>query len=208
MDLRNEIRKALAGELPGTPAQYRMSPFKRPPLSEYLTAYPDFRTGAVLILLFMRDSVLHTILIERPVYEGHHSGQPAFPGGRLDEGETPEDAAIRELYEEIGVTVHPEDLLGRLTPLFIPVSKCLVHPYVAWMDKEPPFFPDPREVHRVVPVSVPQLIDDSSLNYITISYSDGQKLKTPCFKAEGLEIWGATAMMISELNAVLKKLIS
>lgn len=200
-----KLHYALELGLPGEAAQNMMSRFKRFPMEYYLQAFPDHRNGAVCILFFSDGRAIRTILILRSEYNGHHSAQPAFPGGKQDPGETLLQTAIRETREELGITVNPENIIGALSPLFIPVSKFMVQPFMAVLPAAPKIIADAREVQRVVEVELATLLDENCKALTKVNIADGVKVEAPCYKTEGLEIWGATAMMISELREVLIK---
>ena len=82
------------------------------------------------MLVYPHDGAWHLPLTLRGSTLRHHTGQVSLPGGRVDEGETFETAALRETFEEVGVDPGAVDVLGRLTPLHIPVSGHLLHPVV------------------------------------------------------------------------------
>ena len=164
---------------------------------------PHARIGAVLILLFEEDDVLKTCFIERATYDGVHSGQIAFPGGRKEEDETLVQAALREAEEEIGVNQSDVILLGQLTELYIPPSNFLVHPFVGAISYKPSFFPEPTEVAEVVEIKVDELSDVRYRGEKKIKLSNGTMVETPYFNLHGKTVWGATAMIISEFLEVL-----
>jgi 8-oxo-dGTP pyrophosphatase MutT (NUDIX family) len=106
------------------------------------------------------------VLTRRSSKLKRHAAQWALPGGRLDEGETPTDAALRELVEEIGLTLAPADVIGELDD-YPTRSGFLITPVVVWGPMTPAFVPDASEVASVhlVPLEtldapeVPRLID-------------------------------------------------
>ncbi|MCW3102956.1 MAG: hydrolase [Bacteroidetes bacterium] len=206
-----QLRKRLQQTLPGEDRQFLMAPLHRERMRDLPMQTLEPRKSAVLILLFPHENTVRTVLIERPVYDGVHSGQMAFPGGKFE----PEDVdlvntALRETFEEIGVMSDEVTVIGRLTDLYINPSNFLVSPYVGYMKRVPEFIPNPREVNKVITIDLDLLNDMSIRGTKTIAYSGGLKLKTPYYEVEGLTVWGATAMIISELNAVVEeaKLIS
>jgi len=135
------------------------------------------RESAVLILFYPSDNQVFIPLILRPQYDGVHGGQMAFPGGRAEkEDEHLERTALREAQEEIGVRVSDITVLGKLTKLFIAHSNFYVQPVVGFMTHKPDFYPDPREVD------------------------------TPFYEILNTTVWGATAMMVSELLMIIESL--
>src|SRR5262249_9426264 len=125
--------------LPGSAAQDAMSSRVRLPLQNYLEKHPDYRTSAVMMLLYPVDDLVHTMIIKRPSYDGIHSGQLALPGGKKEDAEEPVHTAIRETLEEVGVSISVQDVIGELTVLYIPPSNFLVHPFIAWLNERPQF---------------------------------------------------------------------
>ena len=160
-DLAAHLATALAGPLPGARIHDRLSPRlldgSLPP-----PAGRD-RPAAVLILLFPRDEVPHVVLTVRGADLPHHADQISLPGGRPAPGETPEDTALREAVEEIGVDVTGLTIAGRLTPVHIGVSGFTVQPIVALSDTAPVFVPAPGEVAAVLEVPLALLADPATL---------------------------------------------
>jgi 8-oxo-dGTP pyrophosphatase MutT (NUDIX family) len=162
--------------------------------------------GAVLILLYEEGNTIKTCFIERTQYDGVHSGQIAFPGGKKEADETLEQTALREAEEEIGVNASDVVILGRLTELYIPPSNFLVHPFVGTIDYKPDFLPQEAEVAEVVEFSVDDLADVRLRGQKKIKLSSGSVVETPYFDLHGKIVWGATAMIISEFLEVINTL--
>jgi 8-oxo-dGTP pyrophosphatase MutT (NUDIX family) len=203
-DFRNLLEGRMLS-LPGHKAQDRMSSRSRLSIQEYLERNPDYRTSAVMLLLFPSGDSISSLLIERPSYEGVHSGQLALPGGRSEE--TDEDivhTAIRETFEEVGVRVLREQVIGPLTPIYIPPSRFLVHPFVAFLNERPEFIPDEREVESLLEVNLSLLLDEEVKQRRRITIGDNMFLEAPCYVIGDKILWGATAMMFSEMEAILR----
>jgi 8-oxo-dGTP pyrophosphatase MutT (NUDIX family) len=201
------FQKRLQFDLPGEESQFLMAPYRRTRLKDLDPAKISPRPSAVMILIFPVDELAHTVLIQRPVYDGVHSGQVAFPGGKHD----PEDhelvnTALRETREEIGIQEDKINILGKLTDLYINPSNFLVSPFVGYMNTSPDFEINKREVSKIITINLETLRQDSIKGIKTITHSDGTKLKTPYYNVEGLTVWGATAMIISELNTIINEL--
>ena len=164
----------------------------------------EFKPSAVMIL-FCEDDFGNTFipLTERMTYNGVHSGQVSLPGGKYEAGDGDlSNTALRECYEEIGVT--EIEILGKLTPLFIPVSNFLVHPYIGVSKiKNPVMKNQEREVKTIVRVATEDLLNDVIIKQGTIQVGE-MFVKTPWFEVEKLKVWGATAMILSELKQLLK----
>jgi hypothetical protein len=122
IEFREALQVRLKLPLPGSSAQDVMSSRARLPLQNYLDKHPDYRTSAVMMLLYPLDGAVHTMIIKRPSYDGIHSGQLALPGGKKEEDEQPVHTAIRETLEEVGASVSVQDVIGELTPLYIPTQ--------------------------------------------------------------------------------------
>jgi 8-oxo-dGTP pyrophosphatase MutT (NUDIX family) len=189
--------------LPGIQAQLKMAHLERRLNYSQRSIPSHARIGAVLILLFEEDDNLKTCFIERTTYDGVHSGQIAFPGGKKEEGETLVQAALREAEEEVGVKKGDVSILGQLTELYIPPSNFLVHPFVGAISYKPSFFPEPAEVAEVVEVKVDDLSDVRYRGEKKIKLSNGTIVETPYFNLHGKTVWGATAMIISEFLDVV-----
>jgi 8-oxo-dGTP pyrophosphatase MutT (NUDIX family) len=203
-DLIERLERRLAGDLPGEAAQFLMAPMERPRMGEALSCAAQLRQSAVLIYLFPRQDDWRIVLMKRPDYDGAHGGQVSIPGGRLEPGESHRQAALREFEEETGISVDGRQLLGTLSELFIPPSNFLVRPFVAYATDLPCFEPDPVEVEAIIELSVSDLMSDVSVKRGNVCLSSGQWVETPYFDVDGNLVWGATAMILSELKEILR----
>jgi 8-oxo-dGTP pyrophosphatase MutT (NUDIX family) len=142
------------------------------------------------------------MLIKRPINSGVHSGQIAFPGGKSEDfDESHWHTATREAEEEVGIKTDSVNLIGELTSLIIPVSNFMVHPFIGFVNKTPDFIANPNEVHQLVPVPLTELVN-MPIHSKLIETSYG-KIEAPYFSLQQHDIWGATAMIISEFNHML-----
>jgi 8-oxo-dGTP pyrophosphatase MutT (NUDIX family) len=204
-DFLSLLKAALALKLPGEAAQNRLSRLRSYSTAEYLLRNPSHRESAVLIVIWPEADTWRCLLIQRPEYDGPHGGQMGLPGGRREE--TDRDlmqTAIRETLEETGVEVPEEAVAGALSSLYIPVSNFLVQPYVALIRQRPVFHPDPSEVSALLDFDLKLLLKPETLKSKERMLAKGLQARTPYFDIEGSEVWGATAMMLSELAAVLE----
>jgi 8-oxo-dGTP pyrophosphatase MutT (NUDIX family) len=202
------LRTALQGELPGHDAFLHLSGYKRPDLEAAQRLNPAPRESAVLALVYPRAGSLHTLLMLRPQYDGVHSGQVAFPGGRReDQDRDLRDTALREFSEETGAPAADFDVLGTLSRVYIPPSRSLVTPFVAWAPALPPTTPDPREVAALIETPLDELMRPDVVQvrrqYIQVL---GREAEIPYFDLQGHVVWGATAMMLAELRELLHRL--
>ncbi len=169
--------------------------------------FPDgARDGAALLLVYPHDETLHFTLTVRGTGLRNHTGQVSLPGGRVDEGESVEAAALREAEEEIGVDPRAVELLGRLTPLHIPVSGFILHPVVGFATMRPAFQRAEWEVARIIEAPVSVLSDARVVKReIRTRVVNGQTIEVdvPFFDIEGEKVWGATAMVLAEFGAML-----
>ncbi len=201
-----QIRRRLAAALPGEKAQLKMAAARN---RFGMRTEPDAstRTGAVLILFYLHNGLIHLPLIRRPVYPGVHSGQVAFPGGRVDETDNSlTETALREAQEEVGVCPSEVEVLGLLTPLFVHASNFMVHPVVGAARFRPDFRPDPYEVDALLEVPLNELQDITRIGSKEIFVQEGITIQAPFYDLQGHVVWGATAMIISELLEVLGSL--
>ena len=195
------IRQQLAGELPGTEFQLRKVPSIRNP--NVKKTFSTIRESAVMILLYPVNDVLHIVYIKRPEYDGPHSGQISFPGGKREKtDESLQHTALRESQEEVGVDTNQIQILGRLTKLFIPVSNSEVHPFVGYSSHPVTFNPDPKEVEFVIEVPLMDIVDPKYSTIVRMHRYDIDIL-TPMYIFSNDEILGATAIITSEIEEVL-----
>ena len=201
-DVAAELQRASHRELPGPEAQARMAP--RPRRFWIPGHVPiDARAAAGLVLIYPRDGAATLLLTVRGSHLATHRGQIALPGGGVDPGEGIEGAALREAEEEIGLRRSDAEPKLHLTPLHIPVSGYVLHPVVATCDWLPDVHPSEREVERIVEVGIGDL-GSGSLLRIERREWDGFAMEIPHFALGGDDkLWGATAMIVAELLAVL-----
>ena len=187
--------------LPGIDAHRRMIPLNRGDRFNYFNKDQVLRDAAVLIILFFEKDKLKTVFIERTPDAGPHSGQIAFPGGRREDFDADLiETALREADEEIGIKVNRENVLGSLTPLQIPISGFSVLPVIAFVDSISEFNACEIEVNNIFVVDVIELLNSKDFKTLTVH---GIEIHTPCYVFDNQIVWGATAMVLSELEEVL-----
>jgi len=198
-----QLRERLSASLPGREAQFKMAFAHR--VEEFksrLTPPENAKTACVLIILWQEQGEWRTALIRRTENpRDRHSGQISFPGGRHDEGDkTYPQTALREAHEEIGIMPEQVELLGQLTDLYIPVSNFSVYPFVGVLPEPPAFQLQPGEVEQVFSPALTHFLDPQVRRTADVMVG-GQVLvrEVPCFMIENRPVWGATAMIISEL---------
>lgn len=183
--------------MPGRTAQARFEPglsYGR----HFGPAPDDARAAAVMMLLFPDAATWRLPLVLRPASLAHHAGQIGLPGGVVETGEASDQAARRELEEEIGVPAESVRMIGRLTPLYIYGTNFLVSPWLGWTDARPRFHPSPDEVDEVIELSLPELADSRHAGRYHREFR-GITFSAPAICIGEHCIWGATAMMLAEL---------
>jgi 8-oxo-dGTP pyrophosphatase MutT (NUDIX family) len=202
----NKLKERLQQPLPGEDAQFMMSPMGRPKIKDLSSDEYNPKKSAVMILLFPHEEIIQTVFIVRPVYEGVHSGQVAFPGGKFENKDIHlQQTALRETQEEIGVTSENIEIIGNLTDLYISPSNFLVKPFIGYVNNRPEFIADKHEVENIVTYGLLELNDQAIKSEKLIKLSGGFQIKAPYYDIAGLTVWGATAMMISELNVIIEE---
>ncbi len=197
-----KIERLLKEPLPGPPAQYKMAPVER----HGQPTDRQTRRAGVMVLLYSHQQRLQTILIRRTVYDGVHSGQISFPGGKMEtDDDNLSDTALRETHEEIGISAQSIRIMGLLTPLYIPVSNNLVQPVLGALIDRPHLIREPKEVDRIYEISIDELLQPGALIQNESIRENNRHIKAPFYKYNGLQIWGATAMILSEFLELYRK---
>ncbi len=198
----NKLKLELTKSLPGVVAHLRMLPTKR----QYFKHNPAYRESAVNIILFEQKSEICFLLTKRPYSMVRHSGEVSLPGGRKD----PNDddlwqTCIRETFEETGIIITDKNYVGKLSNVFVTASKYNVLPFVTYVN-EP--FELPRkndEVHTFFVVGLKSFLAESNI-YLSKIELKNEELEAPYYKLHNDKVWGATAMILSELHSVVKKI--
>jgi len=203
-DISKSLRQRLSLPLPGEEAQYKMANAERRMNLARLKVPENPRQSAVLILLYEKENSIKFPLIIRPVYDGVHSGQVALPGGSFDDKDKNlQSTALREAEEETGILRNNIQILGKLSNLYIPPSNFLVTPFVGIHTGSPTFIPDSVEVARIVEMDLEKIMDEKLIREKKMKLASGVSVLTPYFDFDGLTVWGATAMILSEFKSVL-----
>ena len=170
------------------------------------------KLSAVMNLLFPIDGLLHIVLIRRTEDGKAHSGQVSFPGGRMDATDPDlQYTAMRELEEEVGVTSSSIQLLGALSPLYIPVSNFHVYPFVGFSQQQPVFQLSEQEVSKLLIVSLNDLFHNSRKTKASVTSPADPNFKriVNAYQLnDGSIIWGATAMILAELETIFAEITS
>jgi len=200
--LINTLTELLNKPLEGKKAHMEMAHFSR--VFPDKTDVVNYKSSAVMVLLYPNQKKeICVLLIERSTYVGHHSGQIALPGGKREPADVDLQAtALREFFEETGSSETP-NFIGKLSEVYIPVSKFIVQPYVAYLTKRPDFIINHMEVHKLIEWELHELLEQQTTNTTTITVSNID-IVTPYFMVDQKILWGATAMIINELKHVIK----
>ncbi|MFN3136451.1 MAG: NUDIX hydrolase [Allomuricauda sp.] len=196
--------------LPGEQSHHKMSPELR---IEWLkkNRWEDMNPKrAGVMALFYPDVERQTrlLLILRKVYQGVHSNQIGFPGGKVERIDKDlMDTALRETHEEVGVPPSDVEVIKELSEVYIPPSNFLVRPFMGIYHNPQPFIKEEAEVERLVEVYLRDFLDDSNHIQEILSTSYAKNINVPAFKLNGYTVWGATAMMMSEIKELLRQVL-
>jgi NADPH2:quinone reductase len=197
------LHSVLHQPLPGLPVQMRMSPQPRPGAERILDPSLNCRRAGVLVLLYPHDGELCLVLTRRTDVLDHHRGQISFPGGSLDPGEDTLAAALREGWEELSINPARLEVLGELSPLYIPPSGFCIYPTVAFVAARPDFIPNPHEVAEVIDTPLFHLMAPATRREEMWEIR-GAPVCVPFYAVGHHKVWGATAMVLCELLALLQ----
>lgn len=196
--------------LPGETAHFKLAPMLRMKELEDLNIDKQNPKQAAVLSVFYpgREGETRFVLILRKTYKGVHSNQVGFPGGRVElDDRDLAHTALRETEEEVGIPQHEVEILREMSRLYIPPSNFWVHPFLGIMKKTPFLVPQEDEVEAVLEVKLEDFLSDSCLIRETLSTSYAKEIDVPAFLLNGHVVWGATAMMLSEMKEILGKLV-
>ncbi len=199
-DFIKEFKKGL----PGSEAQQKMSPSIRNH-SDNINDPSLARDSSVLILFYKKNDQLYFPLIKRTSGDHKHSGQISLPGGKFElSDKNLVHTAIRETEEELGLLGDKIHIIGPITGLYIPISNFQVLPIVAYYDDSPQFKADPFEVNQIIETNIQDLFKVDN-KHEHIIHKNGFEIKAPYYDVKGHKLWGATAMIVSELEELLNR---
>lgn len=206
MNIVEYLENRLKQTLPGEEAQIKMAHAFRRKLWKASSTAID---AGVLALLYPRNNEWMMVFIERTGKnpEDKHSGQISFPGGKKEPIDSNMiECALREANEEVGINPADIQLLGQLTPLYIPVSDFLVHPVIGVCYEDVCFTPNPDEVQDIIELPFDHFLDQNNIKHMDMIFGSGMKMEdVPYYDAYGKVIWGATAMIISEMVVLIEE---
>ncbi len=198
------LKNRLKLPLPGKQAQMKMASKVR--LDDLKSDYDlsNAIPSGILILLYPADDQIRTVLILRQTYDGVHSGQVSFPGGRQEKTDNSIlETALRESFEEVNIDPLNVTVIGTLSEMYIPPSNFQVLPVVGYSEIRPDFKPDKSEVEKIIETNLDFLFD-KNLRKETLLNIRGYRINAPYFDVQGHIVWGATAMILNELKEVIE----
>ncbi|APY09278.1 coenzyme A pyrophosphatase [Winogradskyella sp. J14-2] len=197
-------------ELFGEQSHAKMSPPYRLELAEHMKAKAKTAKTAGVMALFYPDLKAETnlVLILRKTYKGVHSNQVGFPGGKYEEGDDNlMVTALRETEEEVGVPMDTINVIKTISPLYIPPSNFMVHPYLGLLNATPKFVKQDDEVEDILQVRLQDFLDERNVITTNVPTSLNVRVDVPAFNLNGHIVWGATAMMLGEIKDLLKQVL-
>jgi 8-oxo-dGTP pyrophosphatase MutT (NUDIX family) len=200
-DIVARLRAAFEWPLPGLAAAMEMAPQHRGHMGVEAARLKGCREGAVMILLYAVEGMIHTVLTVRSNTLRTHSGQISLPGGRIDPGEHETETARRETEEELGIPARSIELLGMLTQVYIPPSNFCLTPVVGVLREPPEFHPNPDEVAMIIEVPIDMLVGTTN-RHVEERIIEGIARRIPYFLVREHKVWGATAIVLAEFAAL------
>ncbi|MBE0391332.1 MULTISPECIES: CoA pyrophosphatase [unclassified Flavobacterium] len=199
------VPNLVQAQLPAAAAHAIMAPVERLESLKQLEPKIAPKVAAVMMLFYPKEDLTHLVLIVRNTYKGVHSAQVAFPGGKYeDEDVVFTNTALRETHEEVGVHPDKMQIIKPFTPMYIPPSNFMVHPFLGICTEEILFIPEPSEVAAIIELPLSVFLSENIVVETNLTTSYANNIKVPAFDIDGNIVWGATAMMLSELKEVLK----
>ncbi len=196
--------------MPGSTSHYKMEPEERKKWRETnpLKGLRPKRAGVMALFYPSIQNTTQLLLILRKTYQGVHSNQIGFPGGKVEKSDKDLlHTALRETSEEVGVPENSVTVLKQLTEVYIPPSNFLVQPFVGLYETPRPFIIQEEEVEALVEVRLDDFLNEQNeiAQRLTTSYANN--ILVPAFKLNGYTVWGATAMMLNEIKDLLSKVL-
>ncbi|MCI2228020.1 CoA pyrophosphatase [Polaribacter sp. MSW13] len=205
LDFKNKIDELKSLNLGGLDAQFKLAPKLRLQYSQEKITARMPKKAAVLSLFYPNSkNEMCFLLTLRASYKGTHSAQISFPGGKIEKNDRNlEDTALRETFEEVGIEASSVTIIRELTDVYIPPSNFLATPFMGYVEEKPNLILN-HEVAEVIEVSLKDLLNDKNITSVSMTTSYMKEVDVPCFKFHNYIVWGATAMMLSEIKELLK----
>lgn len=204
LELLPDIKKV---PLLSAEAHVKMAPLERLKYyNNYDYSIHNPRKSAVLSLFYPKDTQTYLLLIVRSKYPGIHSSQISFPGGKMElDDATLEETALRETFEEVGVSKSNIEVVKKWSDIYIPPSNFIVSPYMGISTQSIQPKIDSREVAQVLELSIQDLLDDRIITKVNMSTSYAQNIEVPAFNVSEFIVWGATAMILNEIKETIQE---
>ncbi len=194
--------------LPGEEAQLKLAPMAR--INELRDIDIEKRKpnhAGVMAVFYPEGDITSFVLILRKTYKGVHSNQVGFPGGRVEpEDQNLTETALRETEEEVGIPQEKIEVIRELTRLYIPPSNFWVQPFIGLMHEKPVLIPQESEVEDIMEVKLSDFLNEENLVSEKLTTSYATNIDVPAFRLNDRIVWGATAMMLSEIQEMLRKI--
>ncbi len=203
-DFIDQIPKYKKNSLGGLTSQFKLAPKLRKEVTDEMIVKKNPKKAAVMALFYPNKEGKTTFLLtQRAQYNGTHSAQISFPGGKVDlKDANLKETALRETYEEVGVSVEDITIIRRLTDTYILPSNFLVAPFIGICNSPPTFTPN-KEVDQLIEVLLENLIKEQNLTTVLMETSYMKNVNVPCFRLNDYIVWGATAMILSEIKDLI-----
>ena len=195
----DQLKRQLNQPLPGKDAHSIMMINPKP---IFKNNAKTIKPSAVLILLFFKNDNWNFFLTKRSQNVNHHKGQISLPGGVQEKKESLQKTAVRETEEEIGIPSQDIQIIGHLSPFYVPVSNFKISPFIGWMKKRPDIRTHDKEVEKVFSVSIDEFILTSTQK-TKYDKLNGQMVKIPYFDIDNEIVWGATSIILSEFKNII-----
>ena len=203
--LIENIIENLKQPLPGKEAHKELAPYRNEIELDFKNKNP--KIASTLLLIYPKVGETFFCLIERQEYEGTHSNQISFPGGKNESGESMKETALRETMEEIGVDPVSINIIGELSQVFVPPSNFLIHPFVGYCDFTPDFKANEREVKRIIEVNIKALFKKDVIKVKKMGFKKSSRnvnLEVPYLDLNNKIVWGATSVILNEFRRMLQ----
>lgn len=204
---KDQINLLKTKPLGGLESQFKLVPELRIKISEEKIKNSNPRKAAVMALFYPDEQNKTTFLLtQRASYNGTHSAQISFPGGKYDqEDDNMRQTALRELEEEVGVFRNSVEVIRQLSDTYIPPSNFMVTPFIGFLNEKPSLIPN-EEVAKLIEIEAAALLNEENISSIVMETSYMKEIEVPCFKFYNHVVWGATAMMLSEIKDLMKEI--
>lgn len=203
-DFSNKISLYQTANLGGQTSQFKLAPQIRIDFPKKIIKKSNPRKAAILALFYPdRHNNTRFLLTKRATYNGQHSNQISFVGGKKEENETLKQTAIRESFEEVNLPPSEVKIIRKLSKNYVPPSNFMITPFLGYATTKPNFTPN-REVAEIIEVLAEDLLSETNLSSTKVETSYLKEIEVPCFVLNKQIVWGATAMILSEIKDLLK----